>query len=274
MSKEIKKQLRVTKFWFVWNIIESFILLGGGVLAIVSGVLNEADQQTSGTIENVIAYVIAGFIILDGILRIVLFLARYQDGDEMTPMIIGGFELALGTIMTLLQIKFAEVSIFTFTIVNLIAVLLIVMGALVLTFAIFQIARKLAKLTMPVAQIFIGAVIIGVGIAVEVLYNTESSRQMLVLILTGAILSVAAVGMFIITLVAHHKTKKALEQAQREERGDYDVDDDGPRLYRKSEVVDEPKKAEIVDVQETVPPTRQDNPDALPGPRGLPHNKK
>lgn len=273
MSKEIKKQLRVTKFWFIWNILESFILLGGGVLAIVSGVLNESNQQTSGTIENVIAYVLAGFIILDGILRIVLFLAKFQDGDEMTPMIIGGFELTLGIIMTLLQIRFADVSIFTFTIVNIIAVMLMVMGTLILVFAIFQIARKLAKLTMPVAQIFLGAVIIGVGVAVEVLYNTESSRQMLVLILTGAILSVAAVGMFIITLVAHHKTKKMLEQAEREERGDYDVDDDGPRVYRRHEVVEEPKQAEIVDVQETVPNSQNDNPESLPGPRGLTNKK-
>ncbi len=273
MSKEIKKQLQVTKFWFIWNIIESIILLAGGVLAIVSGVLNEADPSTSGTIENVIAYVIAGFIILDGLLRLVLFLVRFQDGDEMTPMIVAGFELSLGTLMILLQISFASVSIFTFTIVNLIAVMLMVMGALILTFAIFQIARKMAKLTMPIAQIFLGAVVLGVGVAVEVLYNTESSRQMLVLILTGAILTVAAVGMFIITLVAHHKTKKALQQAQREEEGNYDVDDDGPRIYRKAEVVEEPKPADIVDVQETVPSRKEKDPEALSGPKAIDHKK-
>ena len=272
MSREIKKQLGVTKFWFIWNVIESLILLAGGVLAIVSGVLNESNPSTSGTIENVIAYVIAGFIILDGILRVVLFLARFKDGDEMTPMIIAGFELALGTLMILLQINFSTVSIFTFTIVNLIAIMMMVMGLLVLVFAIFQIARKMAKLAMPVSQIFIGAVIIGVGVAVEVLYNTESSRQMLVLILTGVILSVAAVGMFIISLVAHHKSKKALEEALREERGDYRVDDDGPRVYRKAEIVDEPRPADIVDVQETVPPTEEKR-TAIGGPRALNHKK-
>ncbi len=274
MSKEIKKQLKVTKFWFIWNIIESVILLAGGVLAIVSGVLNDADPKTSGTIENVIAYVISGFIILDGLLRIILFLVKFQDGDEMTPMIIGGFELSLGTLMVLLQSTFSNVSIFTFTVVNLIAIMLMVMGALILAFAIFQIARKMAKLTMPIAQIFLGAVIIGVGVAVEVLYNTESSRQMLVLILTGVILSVAAIGMFIITLVAHHKTKKALKQAEREENGDYDVDDNGPKIYRKAEVVDEPKQAEIVDVQETVPSNEKENKEPLPGPRALKNKKE
>ena len=273
MSKEIKKQLKVTKFWFIWNILESFVLLAGGVLAIVSGIMIQSNPQASGTIENTIAYVIAGFIILDGLLRVVLFLTRFADGDEMTPMMIGGFELSLGILMILMQLKFTNESIFTFTVVNLISVILMVAGALILTFAIFQIARKMAKLTMPIAQIFLGAVIIGVGVTVEVLYNTESSKQMLVLILTGAILTAAAIGMFIITLVAHHKNKKLLEQALREEAGDYDVDDNGPRIYRRAEVVDEPKRAEIVDVQEVVPSDKKDNPDALPGPRAL-KNKK
>lgn len=271
MSKEIKKQLKVTKFWFIWNLIESLILLGGGVLAIVSGILNEGDPSTSGNIENIIAYVIGAFVILDGLLRIILFMTKFRDGDELTPMIVAGFELSLGTLLILLQTTFAGAHIFTYTIVNFVAIAMMVMGTLVLAFAIFQIARKMAKLTMPITQILVGAIVIGVGIAIEVLYNTESSRQMLVLILTGAILCVAAVAMFIITLVANHKNKKALEQAQREENGDYDVDDDGPRVYRKPTVVDEPKQADIVDVQETVPPS--ETPEALPGPRAL-KNKK
>ncbi len=265
MSKEIKKQLGITKFWFIWNIIEAVILFAGGVLAIISGVLNEGNPDTSFTIENVIAYVIAAFILLDGLLRVILFLARFRDGDEMTPMFIAGFELSLGTLLILVQ---SQHHLFTFTIVNLIAIVLMVMGALVLTFAIFQIARKMAKLTMPIAQILVGSIIVGVGVAVEVLYNTESSRQMLVLILTGVILCVAAIGMFVITIIAHHKNKKALEQAQREENGDYEVDDNGPKIYRKPDIVDEPKAAEIVDVQETVP-TDKENPEALPGPRAI-----
>ena len=272
MSKEIKKQLKVTRFWFIWNLIESFILLGGGVLAIVSGILNEGDPSTSGTIENVIAYVIGAFVILDGLLRVVLYMAKFKDGDELTPMIVAGFELSLGTLLILLQTHYTQSHIFTYTIVNFVALSMMIMGALVLTFAIFQIARKMAKLSMPVTQILVGAIVIGVGIAIEVLYNTESSRQMLVLILTGAILSIAALTMFIVTLVAHHKNKKALEQAQREENGDYDVDDDGPRAYRKAEIVDEPKQAEIVDIQETVP-SKKENLESLPGPRAL-KNKK
>lgn len=249
MSQATQKQRKLNKFWFVWNLIESLILFGGGVMSIVAGVM--AGQGSGGSapqgIENGIAYAVAAFIILDGVLRIVLHLARLQKDTEQSPMVIAGFEVSLGILLVLLQSRFTNEHIFTFTVVNLIAIILMVMGVLLLVYAIYAIAKKFAKLFMPVVEILFAAILAGVGVVIEVLYHTESSKDQLVLIMTGSILCLAAIGMFIITLVTRAKAKKELDQAEREEQGDYDVDD-GNGKRRSAAPSQEPKPAEIIDV--------------------------
>ena len=82
MSEAIEKQKRINKFWFWWNLIESIVLFAGGVLAIVAGILSGVEgNQTPEGIENAVAYAVAAFVILDGLLRIVMFLARIQKGE-------------------------------------------------------------------------------------------------------------------------------------------------------------------------------------------------
>ena len=270
MSREIKKLRKLNKFWLTWNIMESLVLLAGGVLAIVAGIISESG---SSNIENAIAYTVGSFVILDGILRIILFLSRYREGSEQSPMVIAGFEISMGILLFLLQTKFAADHIFTFTVVNFVAIILIVMGALVMTVAIFSIVRRMAKLFMPVVEILFSAILMGVGIVIEVLFNTENSRQKLVLILTGVILTLAAIGMLIVTIVSWRKGKKELDQAEDEEYGDYEIDDDGPRKRRRKVDVVEPKPAEIIEAQEYVDEQPdQNNPqdrNSLGGPRAI-----
>lgn len=268
MSKKVISQRRkVSNFWFVWNLLEAIVLLAGGVLAIVAGIMYNQNSGTSMTIENVVAYVVGAFIILDGILRVVLFLARFKEGDEQSPMVIAGFEIALGILLVLMQVKFTEVHIFTYTVVNLIAIVLMVMGALLLVYAIYFIARKLAKLFMPIVEILFAAILIGVGVVIEVLYNSQDTRDQLVLILTGSILCVISLGMFIIAVVTHNKTKKELDLAEEEEEGDYRVRKD---IVGESVVDDEPKPADIVDVQEVY----REEPEKLSGPRAISRKDK
>ena len=279
MSQATQKQRKLNKFWFVWNLIESLILFGGGVMSIVAGVM--AGQSNGGSapqgIENGIAYAVAAFIILDGVLRIVLHLARLQKDTEQSPMVIAGFEVSLGILLVLLQSRFTNEHIFTFTVVNLIAIILMVMGVLLLVYAIYAIAKKFAKLFMPVVEILFAAILAGVGVVIEVLYHTESSKDQLVLIMTGSILCLAAIGMFIITLVTRAKAKKELDQAEREEQGDYDVDD-GNGKRRSAAPSQEPKPAEIIDVIDEEPPVEQpqqikgEDAKKLGGPRALGQN--
>lgn len=268
MSKELEKHQKLTNLWFIWNIVEAVILLGGGILAIVAGIVRAQNGDAGGNIaESITAYIIASFIILDGLLRLVLYFAKYRDGDEFTPLVIAGFEISLGIFLILLQATFGQ-GIFTYTIVTLVAVILMVMGCLVLTFSIFQIARRLVKLTMPITQILIGSIIIGVGVTIEVLYNTESSRQMLVLILTGVILCTAAIAMFVITMISHKKAKKVLKTASRAENGDFDIEPARKQPHGQKEDVD--GAVEVDEIQHI----DDEDPKALPGPKALKNKKK
>lgn len=277
MSQAIKKQRKINRFWFIWNLIESFVLLGGGVLAIVAGILTGQNNQGSPQgVENGIAYAVASFIILDGILRVVMCLVRYQKDDEQSPLVVAGFEISLGVLLMLLQSEYTDQSIFTYTVVNLIAIILMVMGALLMVYAIYVIARKFSTLFMPVVEILFAAILAGVGVVIEVLYRTQDSRNQLVLIMTGTILSLAAVGMFIITLITRAKAKKELDQAEREEEGNYQINDD------KKAAPAEPKPAEVIDVidADTVNPNEPnagyaDDSQKLSGPRAIEdHSKK
>ena len=209
MAKEKQKNGRLSQFWFVWNIIESIILFVGGVLAIVAGAIEQGGAEPSAPVEHAVAYVVASFVILDGLLRIVMHLAHYEKNDEATPMIIAGFEISLGVLFILLQAKYNS---FTYMIINLVAIIMMVIGVLLLVYAIFFIAKKLAKLFMPILEILFSAVLVGIGITIEVLYNTESAKNRLVLILIGTILVVAAIAMFVIAIITHRKAKKGLTE--------------------------------------------------------------
>lgn len=204
------KDKGLNRFWFIWNLVETILLLAGGVLSIVAGILATKEDAASSVItaENGIAYLIAGFALLDGVLRVILFLAKYKQGADITPLLVSAFEITVGTLFILLQINFKESNIFTFTVANLIAILLMVTGALLLTLAIFFIVKKKAKVFVPILEIVFAAVLIGVGVLIEVLYNTDGERERLVLIMTGIIVTLAAIAMFVTLLINQHKLRK------------------------------------------------------------------
>lgn len=252
MSEEIQKTKKISNFWFWWNLIESLVLLAGGALAITAGVLtsNQGSNPPRG-VENAVAYVVASFVILDGLLRIIMFLARMKKGEEQSPLAISGFEISLGILLVLVQTHFADANIFAYMIVNLIAIVMMVAGILLLVYAIYVIAKKMANLFMPIMEILFAAVLAAVGVVIEVLYNTAESRDQLVLILIGTVLSLAAIGMFIVTLITRKKANKEIKKAEKAEQGEYEV------AVRKPAKVEEPEPVDIIDAEaEEVPPAR------------------
>lgn len=272
MSKSTERQLKLNTFWFVWNVVESIVLLIGGILAIVAGVVKAQDGSTFTTdSENAIAYMVSFFIVLDGLLRIIMYLLRFEKSSEQSPLVVGGFEISIGILFILVQVQFATQHIFTFTVVNLVAVMLMVMGALLLIYAILVIAKKAAKPFMPVMEIFFSAILVGVGIIIQVLYRTDSARTQLVLILCGVILSLVAIGIFVISLITRIKAKKQIHQAEEEEKGNFQVvdPDSAPRVN--------PDQAKVVDVEEVT----HDNDEVvdasdgyIEGPKAIEHSKK
>ena len=112
--------------------------------------------------------------------------------------------------MVLLEVHFyasTKEHVITFLIAHFVAVLLIVIGLLLIVFSSITIAKKFAKMFMPVLEILFSAILIGVGITILVLYYKENNAN-IVLILTGSILSIAGIAQGIITLITLKKNKK------------------------------------------------------------------
>lgn len=258
MSKETEKKKKIAKVWTIWNTIEAILLIASGVLSIVAGALHKPGEQGAAQqLEQMLAYFVAGFVILDGVLRVILYLARFKKNDDRAPFVTSGFEIAAGTLIILMQVKYNDF--FVYGIVNFVAVLLMVMGLLLLVFAIYVLVKKYEKLTMPVLEILLAAILIGVGVAIEIMYNTSDSREKLVLIMAGAILLVAGLAMLIFTMVVSKKDKKQTKQFEDEEKGTYQIVDAQEQPVKKAEVVDSIEQEGPIDAIENEKPKQIEN---------------
>ena len=258
MSKETEKKKKIAKVWTIWNTIEAVLLIASGIMSIVAGALHKPGEQGAAQqLEQMLAYFVAGFVILDGILRVILYLARFKKNDDRSPFVTSGFEIAAGTLIILMQVKYNDF--FVYGIVNFVAVLLMVMGLLLLVFAIYVLVKKYEKLTMPVLEILLAAILIGVGVAIEIMYNTSDSREKLVLIMAGAILLVAGMAMLIFTMVVSKKDKKQTKQFEDEEKGTYQIVDAQEQPAKKAEVVDSIEQEGPIDAIENEKPKQIEN---------------
>lgn len=233
-------------FWLAWNLIEDALLIVAGALSIVFGIMvNEnSGAITSDTkvIENIILYVLASFIVLDGILRTVL-LAKRQSNAETSAYLIGGFEITIGIVLMILGSET-----FFKLIINFLGVFLLVIGALFLFVSIRTIVKHLTSMLMPVLEIFFGAILIGFGTALMIIYHAGEVqiRNRVSYILIGTILAIAGIAMLIGLFIGKKKEKHDKKKAEKQEV--FDV--------RKEEVVEEPskpskkKKRDIVDAEE------------------------
>ena len=233
---ETQENKNVNKFWTIWNIVEDVILLAAGVLAIVIGCIGGDDTDNlRNVIQNIITYAIASFIILDGMLRLIMTLLKIKKAGEESIMLVSGFEITLGIVM-MIVLK----DILVEAMVYFIAIGAIVIGAMFLAFSIVTIIRKMAdKYMMPILEIFFGAILIGVGLYIIILYNVNAdAKNRICLILTGSVLSIVAVALAIITLVSCKKRKgKAIVPVEKEK-------EKGSKKKKKEEKAEQPVSEE------------------------------
>ena len=268
MNKSLQLHKKLNTFWFWWNIVEAVVILAGGAVAIFAGIRSiGAVDAAPNQVETVLAYSIASFIVLDGSLRIVMFFPRYAKGDEVTPLVIAGFEVSLGILLMILEIKHSMV---IESIVNLISILLIVMGGLFLAFSILQIVRRYVSVVMPIGQIILGALLIGVGIAIIILHNTSSAQRPVVLIMTGTTMCFVALSQFIITLINNSHHKKDIAEAEAEETGNYQIAEQSSANRNKGKAITK-NHGEVVETEEI---DDDENRPAIEGPKAIPHKKK
>ncbi|MCR5078341.1 MAG: hypothetical protein K6B65_00220 [Bacilli bacterium] len=231
-------------FWLVWNLVEDILLLAAGVLSIVFGILAKEDSQAvtsdTGVIENIILYVLASFIILDGLLRTIM-LAKKPKGGESSAYLIGGFEITIGIVLMILGSN-----VFFKLIINFLGVFLLVIGALFLFVSIRSIVKHLESMLMPVLEIFFGAILIGFGTALMIIYHAGEAqiRNRVSYMLIGTILAIAGIAMLIGLFIGkrkekHNKKKEAKQEVFDVRKEEVEVEPVEPSPKKKPDIVDE-----------------------------------
>ena len=266
MSEYLQKRKKVNTFWLWWNIIEAIVVLAAGILAIVAGINNNNNNEN---IDNVLGYAISCFVVLDGIFRVVMYFVRYDKQSESSPLIIAGFEVALGGLLVYIQAKYHGLLIEA--LVAFISIALMTMGLLFLVFAIYNLTKRRDKLVMPIAVIVLAAILIGVGVALMVLQNTGNYQYAITMIMTGSTLAIVGLSLLIMSVVGAAKDRKQIKKDEQEEQGNYALAEEPEgkkaRKGKKGDVVathdDNIQEAEIIE------PNEAEDPKAIEGPRAI-----
>ena len=253
---EAKKPLNMKKgglIWSIWNFIEAALLLTMGILVIAN--------CTNKDIQSSVFIVISIFLMVGGLLKIVAnFLAvigtsplevaaKQAIRSQLSyDLVIGGtIALAIGVALCISMTSgdpAAIINVIMNFVVWLVSVLLMAAGASLIAFAIGFIVSKLYKLYMPVIEIILGALLIGAGVTIIILFTNNSDIVMsIMLVIVGLALAVAAV-FKIISVV------KAIIKAKEEKEPDENVFDTEVSEAKAEEPAEESESTEVVIVSE------------------------
>ena len=235
--------------WSIWNFIEAALLLTMGILVIAN--------CTNKDIQSSVFIVISIFLMVGGLLKIVAnFLpvigtsplevaAKQAVRSQLSyDLVIGGtIELAFGVALCVSMTgnnPAAIIEVIMNFVVWLVSVLLMAAGASLIAFAIGFIVSKLYKVYLPVIEIILGALLIGAGVTIIILFTNNSDIVMsIMLVIVGLALAVAAV-FKIISVV------KAIIKAKEEKEPDENVFDAEVSEAKEEEPVEESTEVAIV----------------------------
>ena len=135
-------------------------------------------------------------------------------------------------------------------IVWLVSGLLIVSGASLIAFAIGFIVSKLYKLYMPILEIILGALLVGAGVTVIILFTNNSDIVMsIMLVIVGAALAVGAVFKVIgvIKAILKNKEEKEPDENVIDAPATFEPREEEPE----EEMVQETESTEVTVIEET-----------------------
>lgn len=272
MDNEAQIQ-KFKKVWLIWNLVEAVLVLAAGALAIVFGIINDPNnQQQNAPIQVTIAAVIGGFVILDGLLRIVTVLLNIKK-TEQSVMLIGGFEITAGIVVILFRDMFVQL------IVTFLSVFLIVIGTLMLIFSIYAIAKKVGKLYMPVLEIIFGALLLALGIAITIMYYSGDNSNKIVLIVIGVIMVAFGITQAIIAIVSYKKKtvidNDIMPDAGKSTAPVVHAEQNSPKKHEGKREQEQPKEDDnIIEIEAEEPPLEIEGHDAPKAIEHKPEDKK
>lgn len=180
--------------WTIWNVVEALILIVGG--ALFCAYSRNSDFQATCIL------IVAILVIIDASLRLLLnVLSVFTVGSmslvktDYAAALTGTAELSLGVGLIWLQNNFSQAEIIFKFIGLFIGIFLIVLGSIMLLYAIIYIVKKAQSLGVSISYIVIAALSIALGIlAIVYLTNGENVRMFffivmgIALIFSGALL--------------------------------------------------------------------------------------
>ena len=226
--------------WLIWNLVESVILIAGGVMCVVF--CNNTDFQKT-------ALLIVGILVsLDAVLRLslgVIDVLRIGDKAIMRTDYVeaaaGSLELALGIVLILSYTESSSLEVVFKFIGLFIGIFLITIGAVAIVYAIVYIVKKMNLLIANIFSIIGAGIIVALGV-MAIIYLTKQDTIMLIfLIILGLVLIASGVILGILTISIASKVKKAKAV----------IEDIKETVAESKEAVD------VVDAEE-VAPTRND----------------
>lgn len=203
---------RGTIGWTIWNIIESLILVAGGLFCVMFA--NNTDfQAVAFTIAGALVIVDAGLRMLLEVINIFSFNDKTIVKTDFLQAIIGSVELAAGIILIKIgNNPLNAAGLFEFLGIFL-GTLLISAGVVVIIHNIIYIAKKIGSVGQNIVSIIGACVLIALGTC-SIIYLTKTENLIVVsLILFGLFLMLTGLILFVLTitiLVAAKKAKKAI----------------------------------------------------------------
>ena len=207
MSKEkrikTKRPFDFDRFWGIWNLVEAVIVLVAGAFGIVFGIqsLGKDSRMDGGWIQTILPFTVGAFVAMDAVLRIITVFYKKEKQTDESVMLTSGFELTAAIVVMIMHDQFTRLMIYG------VAVLLIVIGALLITFSVFAIVRRSKKLFVPIFEIVFAAVLVAVGIAVLILYSAANNNG-IVLLIAGIVFCLASIAWGVIAVINMVKASK------------------------------------------------------------------
>lgn len=193
--------------WIVWNVIESLILMVGGILSCVYCASTNF-QKTALLIVGIMLIVDASLRMILGVFDTIRIGNHSIVKTDYIQVFTGSLELALGIVFSLTYTEATSLEV-VFKFVGLfLGILLITLGIVAFVYAIAYIAKRISTLFNNIISIIGASLLITIG-TLAIIYLTKQQTVMTIfLIVLGIILIACGIGLLILTITIARGAKK------------------------------------------------------------------
>jgi hypothetical protein len=235
---ETKQPLDLSKgglVWSIWIFTEAAVIIVCGILAIIYS----GNDDIRSTVFKLALLIVGILLSLGGVFRIlanfVPLLSIKANEDALRSqlkaklaydlVVRGSLELAIG--VTLIVNYISSDANFISTLVTFFsvfaAIVFIVAGSILLLFAIGFLVSKLYRVYLPILEIILSVVLIGLGALIIIYMADTAIFEKVTLVIVGIMMVLGGIGMIsdtIVSILARNAKKKAEATEAKNDEGD------------------------------------------------------